>query len=109
MFRGTQLCVATTQLFLRRMSTTIPSGDTSPALVEGYTQIVRHMDFIGGRPALKVSPRLPVGLVYARMKSGETREELVEDLVIRADGNTLDVIFKEVKEYGDAHPECHDD
>lgn len=43
------------------------------------------------------------------MKSGETKEELVEDLVIRADSNTLDIILKEVKEYGDAHPECHDD
>jgi hypothetical protein len=43
------------------------------------------------------------------MKSGETKEELVKDLVIHADGNTLDVIFEEVKKYGDAHPECHDD
>jgi hypothetical protein len=43
------------------------------------------------------------------MKSGKTKKELVEDLVIRTDGNTLDVIFKEVKKYGDTHPECHDD
>ena len=43
------------------------------------------------------------------MHTGESREDIVEDLVINADTDTLEIIFKEVKAYGDAHPECHDD
>jgi len=90
---------------VRQMSSTTLK---EPAPIDGYQYIFRIDGMCGGKPVFN-RQRMPVKLLYGRLKNGATVEELNEDYTdeeTKVNGLNLTAeAAEEIIHYGDTHSE----